>query len=227
MKRAAHALAVLFLTLQTAMADTNPPTLAPAPTNLVAATNTTPKLAAPKPDHGKALVYVIPIEGPILEPMVYIVRRGVKEAIAANASLLILDMDTPGGSVAAVVEIMDLLDQFKGETMTFVRKDAYSGGAFVSAATKHIFMAPGSVIGAAAVIAGTPTGGAESLQGTLELKMTSAVAAKIRAAAQRNGHDAAVFDAMVNKNKGLKIGEQVICKEGDILTLTNVEAEKE
>lgn len=171
--------------------------------------------------------YVIPIHGEISPPLLYIVRRGVKEAIDQQASLLIIDMDTPGGRVDTTREILNVLNEFKGETITYVNKDAFSAGSFIAAGTRRIFMAPGSVIGAAAPIMMSPEGGVAELPDTVEKKQISAVRAMVRTAAEKNGHNVAVFEAMIDKTKGLKIGDAVIAKEGEILTLTNTEAEKE
>ncbi|MEP6662409.1 MAG: serine protease, partial [Verrucomicrobiota bacterium] len=44
-------------------------------------------------------VYILPIRDDIMPPLVYLVRRGVKEAMAAQADTLIIDMDTDGGRV--------------------------------------------------------------------------------------------------------------------------------
>jgi membrane-bound serine protease (ClpP class) len=70
---------------------------------------------------------------------------------------------------------------------------------------------------------------------TFEKKMTSAVKAMVRTAAEKNGHNIAVVEAMIDKSSGLALtnivdgvtNRVVISKEGDILTLTNTEAEKE
>ena len=40
---------------------------------------------------------IIPIREEVSAPLTYLVRRGVKEAIRSDASILILDMETPGG----------------------------------------------------------------------------------------------------------------------------------
>ena len=45
----------------------------------------------------KEKIYIIPIREDIMPPLTYLVRRGVKEAIASKADCLILDMDTNGG----------------------------------------------------------------------------------------------------------------------------------
>ena len=219
-------LLIITLGLQVALADTNLPKLISADKNVVA-TAIEKKLPHSKPDGAKRLVYVIPVREDIDKPIVYIVRRGIKEAIAKNADAIVLDMNTNGGRGDCMWEIMDLVNDFKGDTFTFINSKAYSAGAFISAATRHIYMAPGSVVGAAAPMLMSQGGDIEKTPDTVEKKFTSAYAAKIRAAAQLNGHNPDVFDAMVNKTKGLKIGDKEIIKEGEILTLTNVEAERE
>jgi len=208
-------------------ADTNTPVLAPVSTNPAATSLLGTNIAAAAKPAGSNVVYVIPVREDIDKSLVYIVRRGVKEAIANGAHAIILDMDTNGGRGDSMEDIMELVGEFDGPTYTFINKKAYSAGAFISAATKHIYMSPGSVIGAAAPMLVGAGGEVEKTPDTVERKFVSAYAAKIRAAAQKNGHNAEVFEAMVNKVKGLKIGDQVIIKEGEILTLTNVEAEKE
>ena len=181
-------------------------------------------------------VYILPIRDNIMPPLVYLVRRGVKEAMEANADLLVLDMETNGGRVDTTREIISILNEFKGDTVTYVNKDAFSAGAFIAVATKRIYMAPGSVIGAAAPIIISPGGnGVEKIPDTYEKKMTSAVKAMVRTAAEKNGHNIAVVEAMIDKSSGLAVttivdgvtNRVVISKEGDILTLTNTEAEKE
>jgi len=166
-------------------------------------------------------VYVLPIQKEIQKGLVYIVRRGVKDAMENNASALVLDMDTPGGEGEAMKEIMAIVAKFKpaDRTFTYVNKEAFSAGAFISAATRHIWMAPGAIIGAASPVTLGQEGPKE-----LPAKFVSGFAAVIRAAAEQNGHNPAVFDAMVNKQNGLKIDGREIVAKGDILTLTTQEA---
>jgi membrane-bound serine protease (ClpP class) len=174
-----------------------------------------------------SLVYVIPIREDIMPPLVYLVRRGVKEAMEANADLLVLDMDTNGGRVDVTEEIIQILNQFKGQTATYVNRKAFSAGAFISVATQKIYMAPQSVIGAAAPIMLSPGGtGVEKTTDTFEAKITSGISALVRTCAEKNGHNKAVVDAMIDKNKNLVIDGEVINQKGEILTLTNIEAEK-
>src|SRR5438270_8210518 len=99
---------------------------------------------------GQRRVYVLPIRDDIMPPLVFLVRRGVKEAMEAKADLLVLDMDTNGGRVDVTLNIIEILNKFKGQTVTYVDRKAFSAGAYISFATQKIFMAPQSVIGAAA-----------------------------------------------------------------------------
>lgn len=173
------------------------------------------------------LVYVIPIEGMIEPALLYVIRRGVAEADRAGARALILEMDTLGGRLDAATEIVRLLQGLKVPTYTLVTKNAISAGAIISLATDHIYMAPGSVIGDAMPIMMSPMGGVQELPADVQEKSVSAVAALIRAAAQESGHDPQLAEAMVRRELEYKIGDDVISPAGQLLTLTNVEAERE
>ena len=170
-------------------------------------------------------VYVVPVRDDIMPPIVYVIKRGVKAAMEAKADCLIIDMETNGGRVDITEEIFDIIGKFKGETVTYVNKDAYSAGAFIAVATQKIYMAPQSVIGAAAPIMMSPTGGVSEMPSTMEVKINSAIRAKIRTQAEKNGYAKDVIEAMVDKTKKLEREGKVLCAEGDILTLTNREAE--
>src|SRR5690349_11570478 len=91
---------------------------------------------------GLKRVYIIPIREDIFPPLVYIVRRGVKEAMDAKADLIVLDMKTNGGRLDTTDEIIEILGNFKGDTVTYVNDRAFSAGAFISVATKRIYMKP-------------------------------------------------------------------------------------
>ena len=176
-------------------------------------------------DDRQAKVYVVPVRDDIMPPILYVIRRGVKDAMEAEADCLILDMETNGGRVDITEDIFDIIGKFRGETVTYVNKDAYSAGAFIAVATQKIYMAPQSVIGAAAPIMMGPTGGVSEMPSTMEVKINSAIRAKVRTQAEKNGYAVDVIEAMVDKTKKLERDEKIICQEGDILTLTNLEAE--
>ena len=173
-------------------------------------------------------VFIIPIRNDIEPPLVYLVRRGVKEAMEAKADLIVFDMKTNGGRIDTTEEIIEIINNFKGKTVTYVNDRAFSAGSFISVATKKIYMAPESVIGAAAPIMMSPGGGGvQDLPSTVEVKMTSAVRAEVRGVAEKNGYNVDVVEAMIDKNKELIIDGKTLNKKGDILTLTDTEAATE
>jgi membrane-bound serine protease (ClpP class) len=174
---------------------------------------------------GKPLVYRIPIKDQIEPALLYVVRRGVTEAKKEKADAVIFVMDTPGGGVKEAREIISLIGQIDVPVYTFVEKDAYSAGAIIALATPHIYMAPGSVIGAATPLMMSPFGGVEQMPEAVEEKMTSAVAALVRAAAEQGGHDPRLGEAMVRRELGYTAGTNVLSKAGELLTLTASEAE--
>ena len=191
------------------------------PSLLAAETNLLPAPAARK-------VYILPIQENIMPPLVYVVRRGVKEAMEAKADALILDMKTDGGRVDVTEEVIQIISKFPGRTVTYVNDRAFSAGAFIAVATQKIYMAPQSVIGAAAPIMMSPGGtGVEKLPDTVEAKMTSAIRALVRVQAEKNGHNIAVVEAMIDRTKELTMDGEVLNKEGSILTLTDRQAAKE
>lgn len=175
----------------------------------------------------EGLVYVIPVHGEIEPALVYLARRGVKEAVVRGAAALVLDLDTPGGRADSMEEMIRVVEHFPNQeaTYSYIDPKALSAGAFLAAATRHIYMAPGSVIGAATPVLASPGGGAPTnVPESYEKKILSAYQALVRATAERHGHNPAVFEAMVDRESGLWIGGVALLPKGRVLTLTDAEA---
>ncbi|NKB24699.1 MAG: hypothetical protein GKR87_10070 [Kiritimatiellae bacterium] len=166
-------------------------------------------------------VYVIPIRGQIESALTYVIRRGVQEATKEKAKGLIFIMDTPGGRVDSTEDICYILKNIEIPTYTFVEKNAISAGAIIALTTKQIYMAPGSKIGDA-----MPIVMGKSLEEAEREKAESYVASLMRSNAEHAGHNKDLALAMVRRNFEFKIGDEIISPEGEILTLTNLEAEK-
>lgn len=172
-------------------------------------------------------VYVVELREDITHNTTYLIRRAMNEAAAGKATVVVLDIETNGGRVDATEEIIKLLEHSPAKTYTFVNPKAFSAGAFIAAATDHIYMAPGSVIGAATPVVMTPGSGVQEVPKSYQEKINSALRALIRATAQEKGHNPDVFEAMVDADLGLKIGDKEICPKGKLLTMTNEEAARE
>lgn len=175
---------------------------------------------------GSNIVYQIPIKDMIEPSLVYILRRGMKEADAAGASAIVFVMDTPGGRVDTTEEIIRIIEAMKVPTYTFVEHNAISAGAIIALATDHIYMAPGSKIGDAMPVIASPQGGMQALGEAEREKVESYVDSLIRGIAQRKGRSEEMASAMVRRSVEFKIGDEIISKEGEILTLTHLEAER-
>ena len=171
-------------------------------------------------------ITVIPIEGPIEQALLYVVRRGFDHAVRNESKAIILQMNTPGGAVNSAGEIINLIGKMNIPIYTYVDNGAYSAGAFIALATPKIYMSPGSVIGAATPMMMSPMGGVQDMPPDVKEKMTSAVCAMVRAAAEQGGHDPELAECMVRAELEYKVGRNIISKKGELLTMTNTEAEQ-
>lgn len=165
-------------------------------------------------------VMVIPIQQEIARPVLYVLRRGLKEAIARNAEMVVLDMKTPGGALDVTFEIMEALGRYPGRTITFVNSEAISAGAFISAVTDDIYFVPTGVIGAAAPV--LATGG--EIDESMKQKIVSYLRARVRAISEDKGYRGQVISAMIDADYELKIGDEVLKPKGELLSLTAREA---
>jgi len=192
----------------------------PAEARVVAAEETAVKSGDAARAPGR--VYVIPVREPIGSAVLYIIRRGLKEAIEQNADAVILDMKTPGGALDATLEIMEALAKFKGPTITYINNEAMSAGAFISASTEEIWFAPSGIIGAAAPV----SAGGQDVEATMRQKIVSYLKARIRSTSEGKGYRGEVVSAMIDADYVLKIGDKVIKDKGELLSLTAAEAAK-
>lgn len=169
---------------------------------------------------GRGDVVVVPLQGEITKSLAVFLRRAEKTAESAGAVAIIFDMDTYGGALEAAEEITGILNHATIPTYTYINANAGSAGALIALATRHIYMAPVSAIGAAAPVQAT----GEDLSATMKDKTISYWSAVIRSTAQRNGHNPEIGEAFMNKEKEVKIGNRVVHAKGTLLTLNAQEA---
>lgn len=181
---------------------------------------TLPARSASEPEIPKGAVVVVPLEGPVTDAQFVFLRRILKSAETAEASAFVLNMDTPGGSLSAAVEILNLLQKTTVPTYTWVNTNAGSAGALIALSTKHVYMAPVSAIGAAAPVS---SGGTE-IPETMNDKIVSYYSGYFRSAAEANGYNPELAEAFISKEKEFKIGDEIISAEGSLLTLSAQEA---
>ncbi len=198
--------------------STPPPSAAPITTPAAAPAAPATSAPAKRPD-----VVVIPIREQIATPALYIVRRGLKEAIEQKADVVIFDMKTPGGALDVTKDIMEAIRKFPGLTLTYVNDEAISAGSIIAASTDDIWLAPLGKIGAAAPVSAT----GQDIEKTMKGKVVSYLLADVRGICQAKGKPerGQVISAMIDEEFELKIGEKVIKAKGaHPLTLTAAEA---
>lgn len=187
------------------------------------ATSEARPVAAPvesvKPPGKHVTVMVIPVREGIDKPILYVLRRGLKEAIERKVDGVVLDMKTPGGSVRTMLEIMEALDKYPGDTLTYVNDEATSAGALIAAVTDGIYFSPRATMGSAEPVDGS----GKDIDESMKRKVTSYMAAKVDAYLDTDPRRAEVIKAMINPDFELKIGETIIKPKGELL---NVSAKK-
>jgi membrane-bound serine protease (ClpP class) len=176
----------------------------------------------PAPTPGPAKVVVIPLHEQIASPELFILRRGLKQAIEQKVDTIVLDMETPGGSLDVTFDMLKALEKFPGKTVTYINREAISAGALISAGTDEIWFAPRAIIGAAAPVLMT---GAE-LGETMEGKLVSYLKARVRSMSEGKRYRGQVLSAMIDMDYEFKIGEEIIKAKGELLSLTAQEAVK-
>ena len=94
-------------------------------------------------------VYVVSISGTIDLGFAPYLKRVLSEAEHDNAPAVILDINTPGGRLDAVLQMRDAILDGNVRTIAFVNRTAFSAGALIAIACQEIYMVPGAVMGAA------------------------------------------------------------------------------
>ena len=161
---------------------------------------------------GEEIVLRVPVTGVIDLGLAPFIERAIREAEAAGARAMVLDIDTPGGRVDAAERIADAIADAQVPVYAYVNRRAFSAGALIALATQGIYMRPGSVIGAV-----TPVDGAGK---KAPEKIVSAMRSEMRALAEARGLDPDVAEAMVDESLAIP----GVVESGKLLTLTTAEA---
>ena len=146
--------------------------------------------------HASNEVFVVDLNGAITLVTERFISRALDKTGEDGAELVIIRIDTPGGTLDATRDIVTKLLASNVPIVSYVAPDgarAASAGTFVTAAAGLAAMAPTTNIGAAAVI----TGDGEDLPETLGKKITEDTAALIRSLAELRGRNSDALEATV------------------------------
>lgn len=143
------------------------------------------------------LAIILTAEGPIVPPMLEYIQRGIETAEQRDAELLIIELNTPGGSVDTMLDIIQDIRSSTVPVVVYVApKNAIAGsaGALITMAGHASAMAPDTVIGAASPIQSS----GEDIQSTLESKVKETLKAKARSLVENRGEEAVqLAEAMI------------------------------
>jgi len=146
-------------------------------------------LVAPAGAQAPGKVGVLNVKGAITPVVLSYLNRGLRYAQDGNVSLLVIQLDTPGGSVEIMKSLTDEMIRSSVPIAVWVGPEgarAASAGTFVVLAAHVAAMAPGTTIGAASVVSMQ----GQELDETSKAKITNDLTARIRNFTQRRGAQA-------------------------------------
>ncbi|MBI4762045.1 MAG: NfeD family protein [Chloroflexota bacterium] len=153
------------------------------------------------------LVIVLSAEGPIMPPMREYIQRGIEAANRRNAEAIIIELNTPGGSIDTMLEIITAMRASEVPVIVYVyprNAIAGSAGAMITLAGHAAAMAPETSIGASSPIDSS----GENLTSTAEAKNREIIKAAVRDYVRPRGEQAlALAEAMVDEAKAVTASE--------------------
>jgi membrane-bound serine protease (ClpP class) len=143
-------------------------------------------------------VVVVAIRSPIHPVSAEILDGAVREAESRQAAALVVELDTPGGLVTSMREMVKTVLGSRVPVVVYVAPSgaqAASAGFFILMAADVAAMAPGTNAGAAAAVG--PQG--EDIVGTMGEKVEQDSRAQIRSLAKRHGRNLELAEAAVTE----------------------------
>ncbi|MFN8435850.1 MAG: nodulation protein NfeD [Anaerolineales bacterium] len=154
-----------------------------------------------------SIAVVLTADGPIMPPMLEYIKRGIETADRLNAEVVVIQLNTPGGSVTTMLEIIKEIRASDVPVVVYVApKNAFaaSAGAMITISGHVAAMAPETSIGASSPISSS----GENLNSTAETKAKELIKASIRPFVTPRGEKAVeLADAMVDEAKAVTANE--------------------
>ncbi|NJN43223.1 MAG: nodulation protein NfeD [Flammeovirgaceae bacterium] len=169
-------------------------------------------LSFPLVGQDKTNVMVMEIRSEIDPRVSRYVRLAFEHAKTIEADIIILELDTYGGTLTDAKEIVDEIIKFEKPIWVFIDSDAASAGALISIACDSIYMAPGANIGAATVVVGDGTAAPDKYQSYMRSIM--------RSTAEEKGRDPKIAEGMVDE----RVVVDSLKQAGKVITFTTSEA---
>ena len=153
------------------------------------------------------IAVILTADGPIMPPMLEYIKRGIETAEQRNAEVVVIQLNTPGGSVETMLEIIKEIRASEVPVVVYVApRNAFaaSAGAMITMSGHVAAMAPETSIGASSPI----TSSGENLTSTADAKAKELIKASIRPFVTPRGEKALeLAEAMVDEAKAVTADE--------------------
>lgn len=161
-------------------------------------------------------VYLIDIDAPITPVVAEYIIKSIDTASEAKAEALIIQLDTPGGLVDSMRQIVKKMLSADIPVVVYVAPPgarAASAGVFITLAANIAAMAPNTHIGAA-----HPVQMEGKMDKTMEGKIVNDLAAMIRGIAEQRGRNAKWAEEAVRKSVSITETEAIKNKVIDLIS---------
>ena len=153
------------------------------------------------------LVLIMNASGPIEPALQEYIHRGIQTAEQRDAEALIIQLDTPGGSIGVMQAIVEDIRTSSVPVIVYVApRGAWAGsaGSVITLSGHAAAMAPETMIGAASPVG---SGGTE-LDPTIKAKEMEALTATVRSLTERRGPDVTkLAQSMITDAKAVSASE--------------------
>lgn len=169
-------------------------------------------------------VHVLHIDGQIDPPMAQYIETAIKGATKDRAQAVLMVMDTPGGSMDSMQDIIKDMLASDVPTIVYVAPDgarAGSAGVFITLAADVAAMAPVSRIGSASPISISPEGKASEIPKTLKHKVENDAVQFVRSLAERRGRNAVWAEQAVRRAANVTSAKALKLKVIDYIATSN------
>ena len=166
-----------------------------------------------------ANVGLIKIKGPIGPATASYIARAIDLAGAQQDICLIIQLDTPGGSLQSTKEIVEKFYESRVPTVVYVAPAgawAGSAGCFITIAADVAAMAPSTSIGAAHPVSVLP-GGGESGDSVMKQKLENFASSYIESIAEKRGRNAEWAKSSVVRSESITATNALELKVIDLI----------
>lgn len=157
-----------------------------------------------------APVHVLYMDGHIDPAMADYISEGIREAEQDSAQAVLILMDTPGGLMTSMQQIVRSFFAAKVPVIVYVYPEgatATSAGTFIAMAADIAAMSPASTIGSASPVSIGSSGEAEQMDETMKRKVTNFAVEYAKSIAEKRGRNEQWAEKAVREGANLKASD--------------------